>query len=106
MLVNEANYSDAYGTPFTYQALGIGDLVGAPVPGTMTAVWWETQIDPDIYFGIPQVTVKDMQGKVLENHQLQPEVEVYNTPAETTSGNDLQLRTAVSHLLEKLDADR
>lgn len=106
MLVNEANYSDAYGTPFTYQALGIGDLVGAPVPGTMTAVWWETQIDPDIYFGIPQVTIKDMQGKVLENHQLQPEVEVYNTPAETTSGNDLQLRTAVSHLLEKLDADR
>ena len=40
MLVNEGNYSDAHGTPFVYKTLGIGKLVGAPVPGTMTAVWW------------------------------------------------------------------
>lgn len=102
MLVNEANYSDAYGTPYTYQTLGIGELVGAPVPGTMTAVWWEQQINPSIVFGIPQVTFENMQGKALENVQLQPEVEVYNTPAETTSGNDLQIKAAVGRLLEKL----
>ncbi len=29
MLVNEANYSDAHGTPYTYKTLGIGKLVGA-----------------------------------------------------------------------------
>lgn len=103
MLVNEANYSDAYGTPYAYQALGIGDLVGAPVPGTMTAVWWEGQIDPTIVFGIPQVTVLDRNGRPLENQQLNPEVKVYNTPAETTAGNDLQIRAAVDDLLRKLD---
>lgn len=102
MLVNEANYSDAYGTPYTYQTLGVGDIVGAPVPGTMTAVWWETQIDPTIVFGIPEVTVLNMQGQALENKQLQPEIEVYNTPAESTSGNDLQLAAAVNRLLEQL----
>lgn len=104
MLVNEANYSDAYGTPYTYQTLGIGDLVGAPVPGTMTAVWWESQIDPYLVFGIPQVTTLGLDGKPLENKQLQPEVEVYNTPAEITSGNDLQIQAAVRTLLNKLDA--
>lgn len=103
MLVNEANYSDAHGTPYAYQALEIGDIVGAPVPGTMTAVWWETQIDPEIVFGIPEVTVLDKTGKPLENKQLQPEVEVYNTPAETTTGHDLQLETAVRHLLQTLE---
>lgn len=103
MLVNEANYSDAYGTPYAYQALGIGELVGAPVPGTMTAVWWEQQIDPTIVFGIPEVTVLDRSGRPLENRQLQPEIEVYNTPAEITSGNDLQIKAAVTHLLNKLD---
>ena len=36
----------------------------------MTAVWWETQIDPTLIFGIPQVGVKDMQGNYLENQQL------------------------------------
>ncbi|MDE6486756.1 MAG: PDZ domain-containing protein [Muribaculaceae bacterium] len=103
MLVNEANYSDAHGTPFVYQTLGIGDIVGAPVPGTMTAVWWETQIDPTVYFGIPQVTSRDMQGNVLENRQLTPDVTIYNTPADIVSGTDAQLRGAVDHLLRKLD---
>lgn len=101
MLVNEANYSDAYGTPYAYQTLKLGDLVGAPVPGTMTAVWWESQIDPTIVFGIPQVTSLDMQGRPLENKQLEPEVVVYNGPADITSGHDEQLIRATRHLMEK-----
>lgn len=102
MLVNESNYSDAHGTPYTYQTLKIGDVVGAPVPGTMTAVWWEFQVDPTIYFGIPQVTSLDRNGKPLENQQLNPDVEVYNNPADVQHGRDNQLETAVKHLLSKL----
>jgi len=103
MLVNESNYSDAHGTPFVYQTLGIGDVVGAPVPGTMTAVWWETQIDPSVYFGIPQVTSRAMDGTVLENHQLNPDVIIYNNPGDVQAGHDAQLIGAVNHLLLKLD---
>lgn len=102
MLVNEANYSDAYGGPYAYQALGLGELVGAPVPGTMTAVWWENQIDSSLMFGIPQVANCTLEGQPLENVQLQPEVTVYNTPAETTAGNDLQIQAAVNRLLQKI----
>jgi len=101
MLTNEGNYSDAHGSPFTYKSLGIGKLVGAPVPGTMTAVWWETQIDPDLVFGIPQVTSVDMQGNVLENRQLNPDIEVYNNPADELAGRDAQLEAAVKALLGK-----
>ncbi|MDE6300479.1 MAG: PDZ domain-containing protein [Muribaculaceae bacterium] len=103
MLVNEANYSDAHGSPFVYQTLGLGDVVGAPVPGTMTAVWWETQIDPTLVFGIPQVTSVDMNGNILENRQLQPDVEVYNTPQDVAAGHDAQIARAVETLLKKLD---
>ena len=78
----------------------IGKLIGAPVPGTMTAVWWETQIDPTLVFGIPQVGVKDMQGNYLENQQLQPDVEVYNTPEAQLSGEDTQLKRAVEVMLQ------
>ncbi len=101
MLVNEANYSDAHGTPYTYKTLGIGKVVGAPVPGTMTAVWWESQIDPTIVFGIPQVTSLDREGKPLENKELAPDIEIYNTPAENISGNDAQLKAAVEELLRQ-----
>lgn len=100
MLVNEGNYSDAHGTPYTYKALGLGKLVGAPVPGTMTAVWWEKQVDPSLIFGIPQVTSRDMQGNVLENQQLNPDVIIYNNPADIIGGKDRQLEEAVKQLLK------
>lgn len=106
MLVNESNYSDAHGSPFVYQTLKLGDVVGAPVPGTMTAVWWETQIDPSLVFGIPQVTSVDMQGNVLENHQLDPDVEVYNNPLDVMNGIDAQIAASVRTLLQKLDAKK
>ena len=44
VLIGEDNYSDASGFPYVYKTLGIGKLIGAPVPGTMTAVWWETRL--------------------------------------------------------------
>ena len=100
MLTNEANYSDAHGTPYTYKTLKIGKLVGAPIPGTMTAVWWEQQIDPTIVFGIPQVTSLDVNGKPLENQQLNPDIEVYNNPGEELNGIDHQLEAAVKALLK------
>jgi len=98
MLVNEGNYSDAHGTPTAYQTLGIGDVVGAPVPGTMTAVWWETQIDPHIIFGIPQVT-NTVNGKAMENTQLNPDILIYNEPARQLAGEDQQLIGAVKALM-------
>lgn len=104
MLVNEANYSDAHGSPYAYQQLGIGDVVGAPVPGTMTAVWWETQIDPSVIFGIPQVTNKGNDGTVLENTQLNPDVIIYNEPGDVEAGKDAQLEGAVLLLLEKINS--
>ena len=102
MLVNEGNYSDAHGSPYTYKTLGIGKIVGAPVPGTMTAVWWETQIDPKLVFGIPQVTSVDLTGEALENKQLNPDVEVYNNPADELAGRDAQLEAAVRTLLSQV----
>lgn len=100
VLICEDNYSNAHGFPFVYKTLGIGKLIGAPVPGTMTAVWWETQIDPSIVFGIPQVGVWDMQGHYLENQELKPDIEVYNDPASLIQGRDIQLEKGVEHLLE------
>lgn len=103
MLVNEANYSDAHGSPYTYQTLGLGEVVGAPIPGTMTAVWWETQIDPSIIFGIPQVTNKANDGTILENTQLNPDIVIYNQPGDVENGKDAQLEGAVLRLLEQIN---
>ena len=104
VLIGEDNYSDACGFPYVYKALGIGKLIGAPVPGTMTAVWWETQIDPTIVFGIPQVgAIAVEEGRYLENMQIEPDILVYNDPASVLRGEDKQLEAAVAEMLKTID---
>ena len=104
VLVCEDNYSNAHGFPWAYQTLKIGKLIGAPVPGTMTAVWWENQIDPLLVFGIPQVGMKGMDGKYLENQLLIPDIEVYNSPESQLKGEDAQLARAVKEMLAEAAA--
>ncbi len=107
VLIGEDNYSDACGFPYVYKTLGIGKLIGAPVPGTMTAVWWETQIDPTLIFGIPQVTSWGLaENRALENLQIEPDILVYNTPESMLEGKDLQLEAAVKEMLQQIDANK
>ncbi|MBR5034230.1 MAG: PD40 domain-containing protein [Bacteroidales bacterium] len=104
VLICEDDYSDASGFPYIYKQLGIGKLIGAPVPGTMTAVWWETQIDPTLVFGIPEVTsVSRADGSVLENQQIEPDILVFNDPASVLAGEDRQIETAVAEMLRQID---
>lgn len=102
VLVNEGNYSDACAFPYAYQYLKIGKLIGMPVPGTMTAVWWEQLQDRSITFGMPQVGIKDMEGDYIENKQIEPDIKVENQLEMITTGRDQQLEKAVEHLLESL----
>lgn len=99
VLISENNYSNAHGFPWAYKELKIGKLIGMPVPGTMTAVWWENMMN-GITFGIPQVGMKDNQGRILENMQLEPDIKVNNDPASAIQGRDLQLEAAVKSLME------
>jgi len=101
--MGEGNYSDAHYFPWAYKELGIGELVGMPVPGTATSVWWETLQDRSLYFGIPEVGYKDSQGRYLENMQLEPDYKVMNDPETVVTGRDLQLEKAVEVLLRQLD---
>ena len=101
VLICEDDYSNGHGFPWGYKELGIGKLIGAPVAGTMTAVWWETLMDRSLVFGIPQVGCRDMRGTFGENTTLQPDIEVYNSPEDYITGHDTQLIRAVEEMMKK-----
>ena len=98
VLVCENDYSNGHGFPWVYKTLGIGRIIGTPVAGTMTAVWWETLIN-GMVFGIPQVGCMDTGGQYQENNELWPDVEVYNSPEDFINGHDTQLERAVNVML-------
>jgi tricorn protease len=99
VLMSESNYSDAHLFPWTYRHKGLGKLVGMPVAGTGTAVWWETLQDDTLYFGIPEVGIRDAKGEFMEKALVEPDVLVRNDPALVATGRDQQLEAAVKELL-------
>jgi Tol biopolymer transport system component/C-terminal processing protease CtpA/Prc len=101
VLVCESNYSDAHCFPAAYRDQGIGKIVGMPVPGTCTFVWWE-MLQNNVVFGIPNLGVADKSGDILENKQLEPDILVRNEYDKVASGVDQQLDRAVKELLEEL----
>lgn len=102
MITGEANYSNAHGTPWVYRHLGLGKLVGMPVPGTMSSVNWETLQDPSLVYGIPVIGFRTEEGNYLENTQLEPDIKVANDPAEVVKGVDAQLKAAVDELMKEI----
>ena len=102
MLVGEDNYSDAHCTPAAYKDLEIGKVIGMPVPGTCSFVWWE-RIQNGIVFGIPNMQVTDIKGDVLENKQLEPDIKVKNDFETISKGEDKQIEAAVNSLLSEIE---
>lgn len=106
VLMSESNYSDAFIFPYIYKQNGIGKLVGMPVPGTGTAVWWETQIDPTIVFGIPMVATIGKENRPTENLQLEPDIRVPLKYEDFLNGKDTQIEAAVKEMLETIEKEK
>ena len=102
MIIGEANYSNAHGTPWVYKYKKMGSLVGRPVAGTRACVTWGTVQDPSLYFGLPVVGYRTEQGNWLENTQLEPDIKVRNSPEKMAEGVDEQLEAAVKELLKEV----
>lgn len=102
VVMSEGNYSDAHIFPYIYKQNGLGKLVGMPVPGTGTAVWWESQIDPTIVFGIPMIGTIGKEGRTTENMQVEPDIRVPLPYEAFLNGEDPQLKTAVEEMMKEV----
>ncbi|MCL4820759.1 MAG: PD40 domain-containing protein [Vicinamibacteria bacterium] len=101
-IVNEAAYSDGHCYAYTIKALGIGKLVGRPVPGTCTFAGWELLGDSGIRWGAPPTGVKGLEGRYLENAETTPDLDVALSPELVLQGRDEQLEAAVAALMKEL----
>ena len=102
VVMSESNYSDAFIFPYIYKQNGVGKLIGMPVAGTGTAVWWETQIDPTIVFGIPMVATIGKENRPTENLQVEPDIKVPLKYEDFLAGKDTQIEAAVKEMLSEI----
>jgi tricorn protease len=101
VLAGESNYSDAYTFPWLYQHFGLGKLIGMPIPGTGTYVWWETLLNPRLILGIPEIGARDEKGQLMEKTQVEPDIKVRNDQRSIAEGQDQQLEKAVAVLMQE-----
>jgi len=102
-MVNESNYSDGHCFACGYQDLGIGKMIGMPVPGTCSWASWEMLQNGTVNWGSIAVSAKNAKGQWLENVETVPDIVVKNMPGKIDAGTDQQLEAAIEELMNTIN---
>ena len=89
--------------PYYFKEYGLGKLVGTRTWGGVRALRGDWVMMDGGYITIPEWSDYGPTSQwVIENHGVDPDVEVENLPGELLAGHDKQLETAVALLLKDI----
>jgi tricorn protease len=102
-LLNHWSASDGDIFPYLFKTYGLGQLVGTRSWGGVRGIRGNWRMMDGGYITIPEdaLYTKDSVWAV-ENHGVDPDVEVENEPADLLAGHDVQLETAVALLMKQI----
>jgi tricorn protease len=102
-LINHYSASDGDLFPFYFRKYGLGPLIGTRTWGGVRGIrgYW-TMLDGG-YITIPEDSLYGLDSQwVMENHGVEPDLVVHDSPADWEAGHDVQLDAAVKYLLGEL----
>ena len=103
-LADEFAGSDGNIVTAAVRLLGLGPVVGARTWGGVVGIEGYQSLVDGTSITVPRFAFSfDEYGWGVENHGVDPDVEVLNTPDDQAAGRDAQLETAVQLALEALD---
>lgn len=102
-LLNHWSASDGDIFPYLFRLYGLGPLVGTRSWGGVRGIRGEWRLMDGGYVTIPEdaVYTPDRRWSV-ENHGVDPDIEVENEPADLLAGHDKQLESAVALMLHAI----
>jgi len=103
VLQNWRSASNAEMFPAGFRALGLGKVIGTPTMGAVIGTGSYSLIDgSSIRTPGVGVFLADTARTNMENHAVQPDVYVENTPEDNLAGHDRQLEVAVHEVMKEL----
>jgi tricorn protease len=102
-LLNHWSASDGDIFPYLFHLYGLGKLVGTRSWGGVRGIRGNWQLMDGGYITIPEDALYTLDSQwALENHGVEPDVEVENMPADLLAGHDAQLEAAVDLMLKAI----
>jgi tricorn protease len=102
-LLNHWSASDGDIFPYLFKAYGLGKLIGTRSWGGVRGIRGNWQLMDGGYITIPEDSLYDLNSQwAVENHGVDPDIEVENLPADLLAGHDTQLETAVDVLMKQI----
>jgi tricorn protease len=103
MLINEYAGSGGDALPWMFRAARIGPLIGKRTWGGLVGIFGYPPLLDGGFVTAPRTAFWNPNGTWdVENHGVNPDIEVENDPESVRAGHDLQLEKAVAVVLEEL----
>jgi tricorn protease len=102
-LLNHWSASDGDIFPYLFHAYGLGKLVGTRSWGGVRGIRGNWQMMDGGYITIPEDALYTLDRQwAVENHGVDPDIDVENLPADLLAGHDVQLETAIDLMLKAI----
>jgi tricorn protease len=102
-LINHYSASDGDIFPFYFRKYGLGPLIGTRTWGGVRGIRGYWGLLDGGYITIPEDSLYGLDSQwVMENHGVEPDVLVDDSPADWAAGHDKQLEAGVKYLLDEL----
>ncbi len=102
-LINHYSASDGDIFPFYFRKYGLGPLIGERTWGGVRGIRGMWPLTDGGYVTIPEESLYGLDSEwVIENHGVEPDMEVDDLPGDVMAGKDAQLDTAIKVIMEKL----
>jgi tricorn protease len=103
MLINEFAGSGGDAMPYYFRLRGLGKLIGKRTWGGLVGISGYPPLMDGGYVTAPSFGIVGLDGTfVVENHGVDPDIEVEITPADFIAGRDPQLEAGVKTVMEEL----
>ncbi|HER43480.1 MAG TPA: hypothetical protein ENO08_03375, partial [Candidatus Eisenbacteria bacterium] len=107
MVINEYAGSGGDAFPYLFKQAGLGPLIGMRTWGGLVGMNRNIPLIDGGYCTVPTIGFIDVEKGdwAVENHGVDPDIEVQNLPHENVKGRDQQLEAAIEYLLKKIEED-
>ena len=102
-LINHYSASDGDIFPFYFRKYGLGPLLGTRTWGGVRGIRGPWGLLDGGYITVPEDALYGLDSQwVIENHGVEPDMRVDDSPADWMGGHDVQLEAAIKYILGEL----